>query len=76
MGQLYQSYEFLMRHYDEFDLIMPSHNAPCQHKDLLPVALAASKDVLSGKAQAQAGIDPWGRHYKRYDFNKISILSK
>jgi len=76
VAQLHESYELLMHHYDEFDLIMPSHNAPCQPKDLLPIALAGSKDVLSGKAQPQAGVDPWGRHYKIYDFGRISILSR
>ena len=65
-----------MRHYDEFDVIMPSYNAPCQGKELLPIALAASKEVLSGKAQSRAGVDLWGRHYNKYEFGRISILSK
>ena len=76
VGELHASYELLMRHYDEFDVIMPSHNAPCQGKELLPIALAASKEVLSGKAQSQAGVDLWGRHYNKYEFDRISILSK
>lgn len=76
IGELHKSYELLMRHYDEFDVLMPSHNAPCQSKDLLPIALAASEEVLSGKAQGRAGMDLWGRHYNKYDFGRISILSK
>lgn len=76
VNELHESYELLMRHYDEFDVIMPSHNAPCQDKTLLPIALAASDDVLSGRARAQSGTDPWGRSYKKYDFDGISILSR
>ncbi|WP_376743276.1 hypothetical protein [Ensifer canadensis] len=48
----------------------------CQHKGLLPIALAASEEVLSGKAQPQAGLDLWDRHYNKYEFGRISILSK
>ncbi|PSS64507.1 MBL fold metallo-hydrolase [Ensifer sp. NM-2] len=76
VSELQKSYELLMRHYDEFDVLMPGHNAPCQHKGLLPIALAASEEVLSGKAQPQAGVDLWGRHYNKYEFGRISILSK
>ncbi len=76
VGELHASYELLMRHFDAFDILMPSHNAPCQNKDLLPIALAASGDVLSGKAQSQAGTDLWGRDYNKYDFRRISILSR
>ncbi|MDB5552655.1 MAG: hypothetical protein JWL86_2639 [Rhizobium sp.] len=76
VGDLQKSYTLLMRRFDEFDVLMPSHNAPCQGKDLLPIALAASEDVLSGIAEPQAGVDLWGRHYKKYDFGRISILSK
>jgi glyoxylase-like metal-dependent hydrolase (beta-lactamase superfamily II) len=70
------SYELLMRHYDEFDFLMPGHNAPCQSKDLLPIALAGAEDVLSGKVRSEDGIDPWGRQYKKYNFGPISILTK
>jgi glyoxylase-like metal-dependent hydrolase (beta-lactamase superfamily II) len=76
IGQLRRSFELLMRYRDEFDIIMPSHNAPCQSKDLLPIALEAAKKVLAGTVQPQAGTDPWGRHYKKYDFGRISILEK
>jgi glyoxylase-like metal-dependent hydrolase (beta-lactamase superfamily II) len=76
IGQLHASYELLMRHYDEFDILMPSHNGPSQDKDLLPIALAATEDILSGRARPQAGVDPWGRHYNKYDFGRISILAK
>jgi hypothetical protein len=65
-----------MQHYDAFDFLMPCHNAPCQPKDLLPLALAGAEDVLSGRAKPQAGVDPWGRRYKKYDFGRISILTK
>lgn len=71
---LIASYELLMRHYDEFDCLMPCHNRPCLSKDLLPVALAGH--VLSGNARPENGIDPWGRHYKKYDFGRIAILTK
>jgi glyoxylase-like metal-dependent hydrolase (beta-lactamase superfamily II) len=76
VGDLRESYELLMRHYDEFDYLMPCHNAPCQAKDLLPVALAGAEKVLSGTMQSQPGEDPWGRHYKKYDFGRISILTQ
>jgi len=76
ISDLRGSYELLMRYYDEFDVLMPSHNAPCESKDLLPIALAASEKVLSGTVQPEAGVDPWGRHYKKYDFGRISILEK
>jgi len=32
--------------------------------------------VLSGAMQPQAGEDPWGRKYKKYDFGRISILTQ
>jgi glyoxylase-like metal-dependent hydrolase (beta-lactamase superfamily II) len=76
VGELRASYELLMRHYDEFDFLMPGHNQPCQGKDLLPIALAGAKAVLEGKAQPQAGSDPWGRRYMKYEFGRISILTK
>ncbi|MGK9340272.1 MBL fold metallo-hydrolase [Sinorhizobium meliloti] len=76
VGELRDSYERLMRRVNEFDVVMPSHNTPCQNKDLLPLELAASNDVLSGKAQPQVGTDLWGRRYNKYDFGRISILSK
>ena len=76
VSALRASYELLMRHYHEFDFLMPSHNAPCQSKDLLPIALAGAEDVLSGKATPEEGIDPWGRRYRKYDFGRISILTK
>lgn len=74
--ELSASYERLMRYYNEFDVIMPSHNAPCQGKDLLPFALAASREVISGKIEPTLGTDPWGRPFKKYDFERISILLK
>lgn len=76
VSALRASYELLMRHYDEFDFLMPCHNAPCQSKELLPIALAGAGDVLSGKMRPEDGIDPWGRQYKKYDFGPISILTK
>lgn len=76
VAQLRQSYELLMQHYDDFDFLMPCHNAPCQPKDLLPIALAGAEEVLSGKAKPQKGIDPWGRRYRKYNFGRISILTK
>jgi glyoxylase-like metal-dependent hydrolase (beta-lactamase superfamily II) len=74
--ELCQSYELLMQHHEEFDFLMPCHNTPCQEKDLLPLALSGAQDVLSGIARPQGGMDPWGRHYKKYDFGRISILTK
>ena len=76
VGALRASYELLMRHYDEFDFLMPSHNAPCLSKDILPIALAGAEDVLAGKVRPEEGIDPWERPYKKYDFGRISILTK
>jgi glyoxylase-like metal-dependent hydrolase (beta-lactamase superfamily II) len=76
VGELLESYEFLMQRHDQFDVLMPSHNAPCQDKDLLPIALAGARDVLSGKAKPVAGVDPWGRQYLKYDFGRTSILTK
>ena len=76
VGDLLGSYELLMRHYDEFDFLMPCHNAPCQAKDLLPVALAGAETVLSGTMRPQKGEDPWGRRYKKYDFGRIAILTR
>ena len=63
-------------HYDEFDFLMPCHNAPCQAKELLPVALAGAEAVLSGTMRPQEGEDPWGRRYKKYDFGRIAILTQ
>ena len=57
---LRDSYELLMRHYDEFDFLMPCHNAPCQSKELLPIALAGAEAVLSRTMRPQEGEDPWG----------------
>jgi glyoxylase-like metal-dependent hydrolase (beta-lactamase superfamily II) len=76
VGELRQSYELLVRQYDMFDVLMPGHNAPSQGKDLLPIALAASEEIISGRAKLQPGVDPWGRHYKKCDFGRISILIK
>ena len=73
---LHESYHLLMQHYDEFDIIMPSHNAPSQSKDLLDLALATTSDILAGKALPQHGVDPWGRSYKRYGSGRISILTR
>ena len=55
VGALRDSYELLMRHYDEFDFLMPCHNAPCQAKDLLPVALAGAETVLVRHDAAAGG---------------------
>lgn len=76
VGQLHESYQLLMRHYEEFDMLMPGHNTPCQGKDLLPEALAITADILAGKATFDAGVDPWGRHYKKYGSGRISILTR
>jgi glyoxylase-like metal-dependent hydrolase (beta-lactamase superfamily II) len=76
VADLRDSYELLMRHYDDFDYLMPCHNAPCQAKDLLPIAFAGAETVLSGTMQSQAGEDPWGRKFKKYDFGRISILTQ
>lgn len=73
---LHTSYELLMRHYDEFDFLMPSHNGPCLSKDILPIALAGAEEVLAGKMRPEEGVDPWVRPYKKYDFGRISILTK
>lgn len=70
------SYERLMLHYNEFDIIMPSHNGTCQSKDLLPIALAGSNNVILGNVQPTIEKDPWGRSFKKYDFKRISILTK
>ncbi len=76
VAALRASYELLMRHYDEFDFLMPSHNAPRLSKDILPIALAGAEAVLGGKMRPEEGVDPWGRRYKKYSFGHISILTK
>jgi glyoxylase-like metal-dependent hydrolase (beta-lactamase superfamily II) len=76
INDLHNSYELLMRHYDQFDIVMPGHNKPSQDKELLPIALAASEDILSGEADLESGTDPWGRHYRKYECGAMSILVK
>ena len=31
---------------------------------------------VGGDVRPETGIDPWGREYKKYDFGRISILTK
>jgi len=73
---LHESYQLLIQHQHEFDILMPSHNEPCQSKNLLPLALTASEDILAGSTRYKQGVDPWGRSYRRFDFGRISILLK
>ena len=76
LGELLQSYDQLYRRFDEFDRLMPSHNQPNQSKELLPIALAGARDILSGKSKPTSGSDFWGRPYERYDFGPIGILKR
>lgn len=74
--ELSQSYQLLMQQFSAFDYLMPCHNSTFLGKDLLPIALAGSKKILTGTVKPQTGTDPWGRQYKKYDFGQISILTK
>jgi glyoxylase-like metal-dependent hydrolase (beta-lactamase superfamily II) len=76
VGELLRSYELLYRRFGEFDYLMPSHNTPNQTKELLPIALAGAKEILSGGSKPTLGNDPWGRSYKRHDFGAIAILQR
>jgi glyoxylase-like metal-dependent hydrolase (beta-lactamase superfamily II) len=76
VGDLLQSYQLLYDRLDDFDILMPSHNAPSLDKEVLKLALAGAKDVLEGKSVPTVGNDPWGRSYRRYDFGPIAILRK
>lgn len=73
--ELHGSYELLTRFREEFDILMPSHNAPCQDNRLLPAALAITEGILSGELSPSLGVDPWGRRYKKYGSGKITILT-
>jgi glyoxylase-like metal-dependent hydrolase (beta-lactamase superfamily II) len=76
ISALQQSYELLSRRIEDFDILMPSHNAPCQSKSLLPIALEGARAVLNGRSTPTLGADPWGRPYRRHDFGPISILQQ
>ena len=73
---LVSSYRRLMRYFDEFDWLMPSHNQPWVDKDLLPETLAAAERVSSGEAKFQETVDPWNRRLKQYSFGRFSILTR
>jgi glyoxylase-like metal-dependent hydrolase (beta-lactamase superfamily II) len=70
------SYRRLMQHYGDFDRIMPSHGQPWLGKDLLPEMLAGAEAVLSGTSRPCDFTDPWGRHIRKYDFDRFNIQTR
>jgi glyoxylase-like metal-dependent hydrolase (beta-lactamase superfamily II) len=76
VADLATSYRKLIHHFDDFDLIMPSHGQPSLDKNLLPESLAGAEKVLSGEARSSTFIDPWGRVLKKYSFDRFNIQTR
>lgn len=75
LNDLVLSYRRLMRHFDDFDHLMPGHNEPWLGRELLPASLAGAEKVVSGQAEYREITDPWNRQLRQYSFGQFSILT-
>ena len=76
LPDLIASYRRLMKIFDDFDYLMPAHNQPWLHKDLLPETLTGAEKVLSGQAAYQEILDPWNRRFKQFSFGRFAITTR
>jgi glyoxylase-like metal-dependent hydrolase (beta-lactamase superfamily II) len=76
LKDLITSYQRLMGYFDDFDHLMPSHNAPWLDKELLPETLAGAERIVSGQVESREIIDPWNRRLRQYSFGRFDILTR
>lgn len=76
LEDLITSYRRLMQHFDDFDHLMPGHNAPWLDKNFLPESLAGAEKIISGEARYQEIIDPWNIKLRQYSFDRFEILTR
>lgn len=69
-----QSYEKMLKYYDEYELLMPSHNEPCVEKTLLKDVFKAVVDITKGKGTFIEGTDR-GQPIRKYDFDRFSVVT-
>jgi glyoxylase-like metal-dependent hydrolase (beta-lactamase superfamily II) len=69
------SYEKMLRHYDEYCVLMPSHNEPLVEKSLLKGVYRAVVDIVEGRGSYREGMDR-GIPIKKYDYRRFSIVTR
>jgi glyoxylase-like metal-dependent hydrolase (beta-lactamase superfamily II) len=70
-----KSYEKMLKHYKEFELLMPSHNEPCAEKKLLREVYNAVVDIDEGKGSYREGTDR-GVPIRKYEYGRFSIVTR
>ena len=70
-----KSYEKMLKHYDEFELLMPSHNEPCVEKKLLKEVYNAVLQIDEGKGDYLEGEDR-GVPIRKYEYGRFSIVTR
>ena len=70
-----KSYEKMLKHYNEFELLMPSHNEPCVEKKLLREVYNAVVDIDEGKGSYREGTDR-GVPIRKYEYGRFSIVTR
>ena len=76
IAELRNSYLKLLKYFDHFDHIMPSHNETMLDKNLVKNSLQAVDSILSGNSFSQTITDPWGKKLEKYSFESFSILTR
>ena len=69
-----KSYEKMLKHYDEYDLLMPSHNEPCVEETLLKDVFKAVVDIAEGRGTYKEGTDR-GQVIRKYDYGRFSVVT-
>jgi glyoxylase-like metal-dependent hydrolase (beta-lactamase superfamily II) len=69
------SYMKMLDYYDEFDLLMPSHNEPLVEKSLLKDVLKAVEDIAEGRGTYKEGTDR-GIPIRKYDYGRFSLVTR